>query len=168
MRLVLASDGFLLVFCEKNISCKQKYAENFSKWLTIAQCPEVIQSYPLKTTRSSSRNSWTVAIVWVGSENSGETFSKNWIIIFFFFPKTTYPKQEIFLFFFTKVRNILDWLENSPDPTPLENVWAVVKKPLQKQKISRERSEGKIREVWSWIAEKTVRNLFENYQKDCI
>lgn len=67
-------------------------------------------------------------------------------------------------FFKERRWNILKWPAYSPDLNPIENLWAILKKRLQKQTITWENLEEKVMEIWNSIAQETVQKLYENYE----
>ena len=63
----------------------------------------------------------------------------------------------------------LEWPPYSAELNPIENMWAIIKKRLQKQVFTRENSEQKVwKEVWTetWeeIDAETVRHLYNSFQ----
>ena len=59
---------------------------------------------------------------------------------------------------------VLEWPAYSPDLNIIENLWAIVKKRLQKQTVFWENLDEKVMEIWSQITQETVINLFNSVE----
>ena len=63
-----------------------------------------------------------------------------------------------------KVKEILDWPPNSPDLNPIENVWGIIKRELQKENISkRSILINRIKEIYENIPYKYIENIVESF-----
>ena len=63
-----------------------------------------------------------------------------------------------------KVKEILDWPPNSPDLNPIENVWGIIKRELQKENISkRSILINRIKEIYINIPYKYIENIVESF-----
>ena len=63
-----------------------------------------------------------------------------------------------------KVKEILDWPPNSPDLNPIENVWGIIKRELQKENISkRSILINRIKEIYENIPYKYIQNIVESF-----
>ena len=59
---------------------------------------------------------------------------------------------------------VLEWPVYSPDLNIIWNLWAIVKKRLQKQNSFWENLDEKVMEIWSQIAQETVISLFNSVE----
>ena len=63
-----------------------------------------------------------------------------------------------------KVKEILDWPPNSLDLNPIENVWGIIKRELQKENISkRSILINRIKEIYENIPYKYIENIVESF-----
>ena len=99
-------------------------------------------------------------------ENASRVMPKRWIFQQDNDPKHTAKGTSDLLR--RRVPKILDWPSYSPDLNPIENLWAIMKKRVEKQvnkiirkekTISVERWHGLIREEWEGISTDLCLNL---------
>ncbi len=66
--------------------------------------------------------------------------------------------------------NVMEWVPQSPDMNPIENLWSLLKRKLSKYKrvpSNREMLEKRIRKAWSGISTKYVRSLIKSMPRRC-
>ena len=77
------------------------------------------------------------------------------------FQQDNAPLQKLKIignFFREKEWKVLEWPAYSPDLSPIENLWAILKQRLRKQNL-----EQKVYDIWNEIDADVVRNLYKNY-----
>ncbi len=67
-------------------------------------------------------------------------------------------------FFAARQWDVLEWPPYSPDLNPIENMWAIIKKRLQKQVVTWENLVEKVIQIWEEIDAETVKHLYNSFQ----
>ncbi len=67
-------------------------------------------------------------------------------------------------FFEARQWDVFEWPPYSPDLTPIENMWAIFKKSLQKQVVPRKILVEKFIQLWAEIDAETVKHLCNCFQ----
>ena len=58
--------------------------------------------------------------------------------------------------------SVLQWPAYSPDLNIIENLWAIVKRRLQKERVTWENLEETFIRVWETIDNKTIKKLYQS------
>ena len=64
----------------------------------------------------------------------------------------------------TKLLILPGWPPNSPDLNPIEIIWSVIKRTLQKQKITIDLLESKVCEIWNNIPMNVITKLVNSFR----
>ena len=100
-------------------------------------------------------------------QNATNQFGQRWRLQQDNDPK--HRSREAQQFLHENVPEVIDWLSNSPDINPIENLWSIIKRRVEKRKPSNlDELNGFLHEEWNKVNLPTLNNLIKSKKERCL